>query len=197
MPDSRASSLLQTCLHDAPATWLAKPWPAVPLIKEAIANGELFRAHAFEYACARNDIDHRTTRARHRDRAGRRTRRGGASGCRGGPARVRGRTFFERPAMAAKPGAQGAAADPQRPLGQESSHHLVQRDVLALIDQPDNEGFMRIEAGSAASALPSRHQLADLRPGYPADRARYTHSEPGRGWPRRHAIVRSLQHPRR
>lgn len=38
---------------------------AVPLIKEAIANGEIFRAHAFEYACARNDIDHRTTKVRH------------------------------------------------------------------------------------------------------------------------------------
>ncbi|MGF7005269.1 transposase InsO family protein [Aminobacter sp. BE322] len=38
---------------------------AVPLIKEAIANGERFRAHAFEYACATNDIDHRTTKARH------------------------------------------------------------------------------------------------------------------------------------
>ncbi|BCH03853.1 hypothetical protein MesoLj131b_58520 [Mesorhizobium sp. 131-2-5] len=38
---------------------------AVPLIKEAIANGEIFRAHAFEYACARNDIKHRTTKARH------------------------------------------------------------------------------------------------------------------------------------
>lgn len=38
---------------------------AVPLIKEAIANGELFRAHAFEYACARNDIDHRTTKPIH------------------------------------------------------------------------------------------------------------------------------------
>lgn len=38
---------------------------AVPLIKEAIANGEIFRAHAFEYTCARNDIEHRTTKARH------------------------------------------------------------------------------------------------------------------------------------
>jgi transposase InsO family protein len=38
---------------------------AVPLIKEAMANGERFRAHAFEYACARNDIDHRTTKPRH------------------------------------------------------------------------------------------------------------------------------------
>lgn len=38
---------------------------AVPLIKEAIASGEIFRAHAFEYACARNDIEHRTTKARH------------------------------------------------------------------------------------------------------------------------------------
>lgn len=38
---------------------------AVPLIREAIANGELFRAHAFEYACATNDIEHRTTKAKH------------------------------------------------------------------------------------------------------------------------------------
>jgi transposase InsO family protein len=38
---------------------------AVPLIKEAIANGERFRAHSFEYACARNDIEHRTTKTKH------------------------------------------------------------------------------------------------------------------------------------
>jgi transposase InsO family protein len=35
------------------------------LIKEAIANGELFWAHAFELTCARNVIDHRTTKAKH------------------------------------------------------------------------------------------------------------------------------------
>lgn len=38
---------------------------AVPLIKEAMANGEFFWAHAFELACARNDIDHRTTKVKH------------------------------------------------------------------------------------------------------------------------------------
>lgn len=38
---------------------------AVPLIKEAIAKGELFRAHFFEYAYAKADIDHRTTRPKH------------------------------------------------------------------------------------------------------------------------------------
>ncbi|MCX7323239.1 MAG: hypothetical protein NTZ14_02135 [Hyphomicrobiales bacterium] len=36
---------------------------AVSLIKEAIANGELFRAHASELAFARQDIEHRTTKA--------------------------------------------------------------------------------------------------------------------------------------
>jgi transposase InsO family protein len=36
-----------------------------PLIKEAIARGELFRAHAFELACAPNDVDHRLTKPRH------------------------------------------------------------------------------------------------------------------------------------
>ncbi|MDB5379745.1 MAG: transposase [Rubritepida sp.] len=38
---------------------------AVQLIKEALANGEPFRAHAFELACARADIDHRTTKPKH------------------------------------------------------------------------------------------------------------------------------------
>jgi transposase InsO family protein len=38
---------------------------AAPLIKEAMEQGEIFRAHAFEYACAQNDIDHRLTKPRH------------------------------------------------------------------------------------------------------------------------------------
>jgi transposase len=38
---------------------------AVPLIRKAMATGELFRAHAFEYACAKADIDHRTTKPKH------------------------------------------------------------------------------------------------------------------------------------
>lgn len=45
---------------------------AVPLIREAIANGELFRTHAFEYVCATNDIEHRTTKAKHSWTNGRR-----------------------------------------------------------------------------------------------------------------------------
>ena len=35
------------------------------MIKQATANGDLFRAYAFEPACAQNDIDHRTTEARY------------------------------------------------------------------------------------------------------------------------------------
>src|SRR3954449_13474256 len=38
---------------------------AAPLITEAIARGETFWAHAFEYACAQNDVDHRLTKPRH------------------------------------------------------------------------------------------------------------------------------------
>jgi transposase InsO family protein len=38
---------------------------AAPLIKEAIARGELVRAHAFELACAQNAVDHRLTKPRH------------------------------------------------------------------------------------------------------------------------------------
>lgn len=37
----------------------------MPLIEQAMKNGELFRAHAFEYACAKADIDHRTTKPKH------------------------------------------------------------------------------------------------------------------------------------
>lgn len=38
---------------------------ALRLIKEAIADGERFWAPAFEYACATNDIEHRTTKAKY------------------------------------------------------------------------------------------------------------------------------------
>ena len=38
---------------------------AAPLIKEAIAAGQTFRAHSFESARARNDVEHRLTKPRH------------------------------------------------------------------------------------------------------------------------------------
>jgi Integrase core domain len=38
---------------------------AATLIREAIARGEVFRAHAFEVACAQNGVDHRLTKPRH------------------------------------------------------------------------------------------------------------------------------------
>jgi transposase InsO family protein len=38
---------------------------AAPDIKAAIEAGETVWAHAFEYACAQNDIDHRLTKPRH------------------------------------------------------------------------------------------------------------------------------------
>jgi transposase InsO family protein len=38
---------------------------AADLIKEALARGELFRAHAFELACAQNNIGHRLTKPCH------------------------------------------------------------------------------------------------------------------------------------
>lgn len=38
---------------------------ATPDIKAAIEAGEIFLAHAFEYACAQNDIEHRLTKPRH------------------------------------------------------------------------------------------------------------------------------------
>jgi transposase InsO family protein len=38
---------------------------AAAAIREALARGEVFRAHAFELACAQNDIDHRLTKPNH------------------------------------------------------------------------------------------------------------------------------------
>jgi transposase InsO family protein len=38
---------------------------AVAEIKLALQQGELFRAHAFEFACAKADIDHRLTKSKH------------------------------------------------------------------------------------------------------------------------------------
>src|SRR5215211_6668029 len=38
---------------------------AIPEIQEALAKGELFQAHAFELACAKAGIDHRTTKPKH------------------------------------------------------------------------------------------------------------------------------------
>jgi transposase InsO family protein len=38
---------------------------AAPLIKVALERGEPVWAHAFEYACAENDVDHRLTKPRH------------------------------------------------------------------------------------------------------------------------------------
>ena len=41
------------------------PGSAVDEIKRAMAAGELFRAHAFDYACAQLDIEHRLTKPKH------------------------------------------------------------------------------------------------------------------------------------
>ncbi|KUM26748.1 hypothetical protein AU467_19665 [Mesorhizobium loti] len=83
-------------------------------------------------------------------------------------------SFFERPAALAKPGAQGAAADTDRPLDCQPLDHLVQRDVLALIDQPDDEGFMRIEHRTPPPTLRPGRSLADLGTCDPTDCTRHS-----------------------
>ena len=50
------------------ALWASTPGnksSTVPDIKRALETGEPFRAHAFEFACAQNDIDHRLTKPKH------------------------------------------------------------------------------------------------------------------------------------
>ena len=42
-----------------------RPGSAVDEIKRAMAAGELFRAHAFDHACAQLDIEHRLTKPKH------------------------------------------------------------------------------------------------------------------------------------
>jgi hypothetical protein len=91
---------------------------------------------------------------------------------------MHGRTFFERPASAAKPGAQRAAADCDGLLGKQLRSHFVQRDVPTLLDLSDDEGLMRIKARVASPALRSRGQLS--RPGSrnPSDRRRNPDAKP-------------------
>ncbi|ESY63164.1 hypothetical protein X743_33345 [Mesorhizobium sp. LNHC252B00] len=64
---------------------------------------------------------------------------------------------------------------------------------VALLDQPDDEGFMRIEAGGAAAALRAWRQFADLRPRNTADRAGHSHAEPRHRLPRRHALSEAFK----
>jgi transposase InsO family protein len=58
---------VHTVLTDngSPFTTPGNTASAAPLIKEAIARGETVWAHAFEYACAQSDVDHRLTKPRH------------------------------------------------------------------------------------------------------------------------------------
>ena len=46
-------------------TFPREPGSTVDDIKQAIAAGELFRAHAFDYACAQLDIEHRLIKPKH------------------------------------------------------------------------------------------------------------------------------------
>ena len=46
-------------------TFSREPGSTVDDIKQAIAAGELFRAHAFDYACAQLDVDHRLIKPKH------------------------------------------------------------------------------------------------------------------------------------
>ena len=39
--------------------------PSAKDIRDALAAGELFRAHSFQLACAQADVDHRLTKPRH------------------------------------------------------------------------------------------------------------------------------------
>ena len=46
-------------------TFSREPGSTVDDIKQALAAGELFRAHAFDYACAQLDIEHRLIKPKH------------------------------------------------------------------------------------------------------------------------------------
>jgi transposase InsO family protein len=51
--------------HGIPFTTPGNTASAASLIKEALERGEPVWAHAFQYACAQNDIDHRLTKPKH------------------------------------------------------------------------------------------------------------------------------------
>lgn len=109
---------------------------------------------------------------------------------RGGP------YVFERPATAAEPDAQGAATYPDIRLRIETAHHLVERDVLLLLDHSDDEGCVRIEGRPTLPALSPGRPFADPGSPNPPDRGRYADPEPGGGLPCRYPVRRRLQNPR-
>lgn len=88
--------------------------------------------------------------------------------------------LFEHPAPSAKPGAQGDMTDDDRPLARQARHHLVQRDVSALLNQLHDEGFMCIQARGSPPGSNPRRRLAQPRPCDPPDRRRNADPEPGR-----------------
>lgn len=104
--------------------------------------------------------------------------------------------FFERPAAQSQPVAQRAAADAHESFRQEPLDHLVQRDVSALFDHPDNEVGMRVEPRAAPPSLGSWCGLAQPGSADPTDRARYAHPEPSRRLARRSSLGRGLQDTR-
>jgi hypothetical protein len=86
--------------------------------------------------------------------------------------------------MRPQPGAHGAVANDDSTLGDETGHHLAQRDVRALIDQPGDESLMRIKARNPSTTLQPRRCLADPCARNPQDRRRFSHPEPRRRLPR-------------
>ena len=70
---------------------------------------------------------------------------------------MHGRTFFKRPAAPAQPDAERATANGHRPLlSRKPLEYLVQRDIFAVIDQPDNEHFVSIQVRSVGVMGDSR-----------------------------------------
>ncbi len=82
--------------------------------------------------------------------------------------------------MSAKPVAQGASADAYRALLLQTHNHLVERNVLLILDHPDDEVCIAVETRTAPSPLRARLQFADLRSCDPADGARYPDAKPAR-----------------
>jgi hypothetical protein len=97
--------------------------------------------------------------------------------------------------MRPQPGTERAVADDDRPLARQARHHFVQRDVPTILDQPHDEGCMRIQARRPPSAAHPRRRLAEPRPSDPPDRRRDTDPEPGCSLACRMPLARSLQNP--
>lgn len=102
------------------------------------------------------------------------------------------RSFFECPSARAQPGAERRSSDFHVALIGKTHHHLVEPDVLAVLDHGVDEGFVCLKARGASCRL-TRFRLAFCGAVDPADRRRSSDTKSFGASTGREPALRSFQ----